>query len=138
MNKVKKVTKRKIKSFVINIKDILKSQLNWELYSASAFIYGGKVNLSVSYKGQGINEIIYNEKYAKIIDLTDYIKNTWDYNTKDAVDAIYSDINNMIEEYENETIPEVEFFDSLSISEKIEYGKLLEKAYEIEVGNLKN
>ena len=57
----------------------------WELYAVGVYSYNGKLEGYITWKGQGMDEIVYNEKYDDIVDLTD-LANTQEYDIDDAVD----------------------------------------------------
>ena len=57
----------------------------WELYAVGVYSYNGKLEGYITWKGQGMDEIVYNEKYDDIVDLTD-LANTQEYDIDDAVE----------------------------------------------------
>ena len=57
----------------------------WQLSAVGVFSYNGKIEGYITWKGQGMNEIVYNEKYDDIVDLTD-LADTQEYDIDTAVD----------------------------------------------------
>ena len=43
----------------------------WELLEVGVYSYNGELQSYIIWKGQGIDEIVYNNKYNDIMDLTD-------------------------------------------------------------------
>lgn len=95
MSIIKKLTKKHIKNFLKDIRN--GSPFGWKLYCAGAFIYNNKVSLFLSYEGQGINEIVYNEAYDEIVYFDDILDKS-EYNLKSAVDIATDEIDYMIDQ----------------------------------------
>lgn len=57
----------------------------WELYAVGVYSYNGELEGYITWKGQGMDEIVYNRKYDDIVDLTD-LCNVDEYDIDDAVD----------------------------------------------------
>ena len=57
----------------------------WQLLEVGVFSYNGHLEGYITWKGQGMNEIVYNRKYDDIVDLTD-LTDTQEYDIDDAVD----------------------------------------------------
>jgi hypothetical protein len=126
-----RVTKREIKDLVESVgSDVTR------LYMAYAFIYEGRLSVGTSYKGSGINEIIYNETYDSIVDFTQTIKEIGlEEDIQSATEHIVSDINEMVDEFNSgadqvdSTSPEDQVKDNLLWLEATE-SKFEEKVIE--------
>ena len=61
-----------------------KNAFGWQLSAVGVFSYNGKLEGYITWKGQGMNEIVYNEEYDDIVDLTD-LADTQEYDIDTAV-----------------------------------------------------
>lgn len=65
--------------------------MGWKLDEVGVFSHNGKLESFISWRGQGINEVVYNENYDDIVYLTDYA-DVDEYDLEDAVDLAMSRI----------------------------------------------
>lgn len=83
-------TKKEIKESIKNVEDS-----SFQVANIGAYEKEGETELYVVFRGQGMPDAVYNEKYSKIYDFTDNYK---EYLIKqisldDLVDIIYDTIN---------------------------------------------
>ena len=83
MKEVIKMDKNKIRKLLEDARE--ENPFGWQLLEAGVFSYNGHLEGYITWKGQGMNEIVYNEKYDDIVDLTD-LADTQEYDIDDAVD----------------------------------------------------
>ena len=68
--------------------------LGWQLDEVGVFSHNGKLESFISWRGQGINEVVYNEEYDDIVYLTDYA-DIDEYGLEDAIDLAMSRIEDL-------------------------------------------
>ena len=120
-----KITKERIRKFVRNIRNI-KRNMGWRLWQTGAYIKNDEISLYSAYHGQSIDETIYNSTYEELILFTEIIDNEVEYTQKEAVNIIYDEIQEMIEEYEKKSLDDVMTFAEAS------------KKYYVEASTLRN
>ena len=96
---IKNVSKNEVREY---IKDFTEEHpMGWQLWQVGAFIHNDDVSFYTAYKGQGLNEVVYNEEYDEIVDLIDEIEDlqNGEQTLDDTVDIITDKVNEMIDEY---------------------------------------
>lgn len=93
-----KITKKEVREFLKECRE--PHPFGWSVDRCGAFIYNSNIELFVAYQGQGINEIVYSEKYDDIVEFEN-LCDTNEYSLKDATDIAYDHILDMIEENNN-------------------------------------
>lgn len=99
---IKNVSKNEVRDY---IKDFTEDHpMGWKLWQVGAFIHNDDVSFYTAYKGQGLNEVVYNEEYDSIVDLIDEIEDlqSGEQTLDNTVDYITDKVNEMIEEYNEE------------------------------------
>ena len=67
----------------------------WELLEVGVFsCYNGELETYITWKGQGMNNIVYNQKYDDIVDLTD-LADIQEYDIDTAVDLAMERIEDL-------------------------------------------
>ena len=66
----------------------------WQLLGVGVYSYNGHLEGYINWKGQGINEIVYNGKYDDIVDLTD-LADIQEYDLLTAVDLAIERIGDL-------------------------------------------
>ncbi|HBG7256822.1 hypothetical protein [Clostridioides difficile] len=101
---MKKITKKEIKKYV---REVINNNFNWKVDKCGFYIKNDLIEFFISYKGQGVDENVYNNTYEEITYIDDIIEcyKRKEYNLKDVDTIIYENVNNMIDDY-NEQIEE--------------------------------
>ena len=108
-----KITKEKIRKFVSGVRNT-KENMGWCLWQAGAYIKDDEISLYSAYHGQSIDETIYNSTYEELILFTDVIDNEVEYTQKEAINILYEEIQDMIEEYNKDLFDTVLTFKEAS------------------------
>ena len=96
--KIKTISKKEIREKLPLTQE--ECSLGWDIWKAGAFIYDDKLELFVAYHGQGLSEIVSNQRYSEMIEFKDVLLDKYNYPTiKDKVDAIHSRIEDMVADY---------------------------------------
>ncbi|SHE98677.1 hypothetical protein [Clostridium fallax] len=92
-----KIYEAQLREFLMDIKE-KKEFSNFKVYRAGAYIFKDQIYLFVDYEGQNLSEIVYTEKYDKLYDFTEEVKDylLGEYSTDDLIHMLYRNINKMI------------------------------------------
>ncbi|WP_167958746.1 hypothetical protein [Anaerosporobacter faecicola] len=100
---IKCITKKLVGEFITTKEEVVPS--GSELINAGAYAQNGEVVFFANVSGKKENAVVANKEYDAIVYFTDEV-NGWvsknaakTYTKKDLVDAIYTAVNTMIEEY---------------------------------------
>ncbi|EOY7325235.1 hypothetical protein NMJ50_012545 [Clostridioides difficile] len=98
---MKKITKKEIKKYV---REAVNNSFNWEINKCGFYIKNNEIEFFISYKGQGIDENVYNDAYEEIIYIEDIIEEyrRKEYNLEDVDSIVYDNVNDMINCYDEE------------------------------------
>lgn len=95
---MKKITKKEIKKYV---REVINNNLNWKVDRCGFYIKNNLIEFFISYKGQGVDENIYNNTYEEIAYIEEVIEEykRREYNLKDIDTIVYENVNDMINRY---------------------------------------